>query len=200
MTIKQSEQMFRDSAYQDPGNARQQAARGTYDPAYLNYTLGKLMIRKLRDGLARQAVRRRRIRARTGRNSTTSSSPTAVRRFRSCAGRCWARAGRSSEAAFLERERHPGRPEEGPVPAVSAGPSARCRVPAGDQGRARPDRDRPAGLPRILEFRGQEGLLGHRHLLEGEAAQRHQWLPGGLRRALHVRATSCSATARRKAA
>ena len=25
------------------------AARGTYDPAYLNYTLGKLMIRKLRD-------------------------------------------------------------------------------------------------------------------------------------------------------
>ena len=29
--------------------ARQQAARGTYDPAYLNYTLGKLMIRKLRD-------------------------------------------------------------------------------------------------------------------------------------------------------
>ena len=26
-----------------------QAARGTYDPAYLSYTLGKLMIRKLRD-------------------------------------------------------------------------------------------------------------------------------------------------------
>jgi uncharacterized protein (DUF885 family) len=25
------------------------AARGTYDPAYLNYTLGKLMILKLRD-------------------------------------------------------------------------------------------------------------------------------------------------------
>ena len=35
--------------YQDEGNARQQAARGTYDPAYLNYTMGKLMIRKLRD-------------------------------------------------------------------------------------------------------------------------------------------------------
>jgi hypothetical protein len=32
----------------DPGTARQQAQRGTYDPAYLNYTLGKLMIRKLR--------------------------------------------------------------------------------------------------------------------------------------------------------
>jgi hypothetical protein len=49
MTVEQSEQMFRQSAFQDPGNARQQAARGTFDPAYLNYTLGKLMIRKLRD-------------------------------------------------------------------------------------------------------------------------------------------------------
>ena len=48
MTVQQSEQMFREQAYQDPGNARQQAARGTYDPAYLNYTMGKLMIRKLR--------------------------------------------------------------------------------------------------------------------------------------------------------
>jgi uncharacterized protein (DUF885 family) len=49
MTVEQSEQMFLQSAFQDPGNARQQAARGTFDPAYLNYTLGKLMIRKLRD-------------------------------------------------------------------------------------------------------------------------------------------------------
>jgi uncharacterized protein DUF885 len=48
MTEAQSEKMFREQAFQDPGNARQQAARGTYDPAYLNYTLGKLMIRKLR--------------------------------------------------------------------------------------------------------------------------------------------------------
>ena len=49
MTQEQSETMFREQCYQDAGNARQQAARGTYDPAYLNYTLGKLMIRKLRD-------------------------------------------------------------------------------------------------------------------------------------------------------
>jgi uncharacterized protein (DUF885 family) len=48
MTVADCERMFREKAYQDPGNARQQAARGTYDPAYLNYTLGKLMIRKLR--------------------------------------------------------------------------------------------------------------------------------------------------------
>lgn len=49
MTVQESEKMFREQAFQDPGNARQQAARGTFDPAYLNYTLGKLMIRKLRD-------------------------------------------------------------------------------------------------------------------------------------------------------
>jgi uncharacterized protein (DUF885 family) len=48
MTEAQSEKMFREQAFQDPGNAKQQAARGTYDPAYLNYTLGKLMLRKLR--------------------------------------------------------------------------------------------------------------------------------------------------------
>ena len=49
MTVAQCEQMFKEKAFQDAGNARQQAARGTYDPAYLNYTMGKLMIRKLRD-------------------------------------------------------------------------------------------------------------------------------------------------------
>lgn len=49
MTQDQSRQLFLKECYQDEGNARQQAARGTYDPAYLNYTMGKLMIRKLRD-------------------------------------------------------------------------------------------------------------------------------------------------------
>ncbi len=48
MTQEQSFRMFVDECYQDEGNAKQQAARGTYDPAYLNYTMGKLMIRKLR--------------------------------------------------------------------------------------------------------------------------------------------------------
>ncbi len=48
MTVADSEQMFREEAFTDVGTARQQAARGTYDPAYLNYTMGKLMIRKLR--------------------------------------------------------------------------------------------------------------------------------------------------------
>jgi uncharacterized protein (DUF885 family) len=49
MSVAACERMFRELAYQDAANARQQAARGTFDPAYLNYTLGKLMIRKLRE-------------------------------------------------------------------------------------------------------------------------------------------------------
>jgi hypothetical protein len=56
MSQAESEKMFREQAYQDPGNARQQAARGTYDPAYLNYTLGKLMIRKLREDWVTQQL------------------------------------------------------------------------------------------------------------------------------------------------
>ena len=49
MTQEQSRKMFVEQCYQDEGNAKQQSARGTYDPAYLNYTMGKLLIRKLRD-------------------------------------------------------------------------------------------------------------------------------------------------------
>ena len=52
LTQAQSFDLFKSQCYQDDGNARQQAARGTYDPAYLNYTMGKLMIRKLRDDWA----------------------------------------------------------------------------------------------------------------------------------------------------
>lgn len=49
MTVEESEKMFREEGYQDAGTARQQAVRGTFDPAYLNYTMGKLMIKKLRE-------------------------------------------------------------------------------------------------------------------------------------------------------
>jgi len=49
MSLADSEKMFREQAFADAGNARQQALRGTYDPGYLAYTLGKLMIRKLRN-------------------------------------------------------------------------------------------------------------------------------------------------------
>jgi uncharacterized protein (DUF885 family) len=49
MSLEKAEALFRKKAFQDPANARQQAARGAFDPGYLNYTVGKLMIRDLRD-------------------------------------------------------------------------------------------------------------------------------------------------------
>jgi len=48
MTVEQATKLFEDKAFVDPGNARQQAVRGTFDPMYLAYTLGKVMIRNLR--------------------------------------------------------------------------------------------------------------------------------------------------------
>lgn len=49
MTVEQSTKLFTTKAFTGKREAMQQAARGTFDPGYLNYTLGKLMIRKLRD-------------------------------------------------------------------------------------------------------------------------------------------------------
>jgi hypothetical protein len=49
MTVEESKKMFIEQGLQDEGNAEQQANRGTFDPAYLNYTMGKLLIRKLRE-------------------------------------------------------------------------------------------------------------------------------------------------------
>lgn len=49
MSVEQATQLFSDKGFVDPGNARQQAVRGTFDPMFLSYTLGKLMIRKLHD-------------------------------------------------------------------------------------------------------------------------------------------------------
>jgi uncharacterized protein (DUF885 family) len=55
MSLADADRMFRERAFLDAGTARQQAARGTYDSQYLKYTLGKLMIRKLRaDWVAQQ--------------------------------------------------------------------------------------------------------------------------------------------------
>ena len=49
MTVAESKKMFIEQGLQDEGSADQQSARGTFDPAYLNYTMGKLMIKKLRE-------------------------------------------------------------------------------------------------------------------------------------------------------
>ncbi len=49
MTVDQATQFFMDHAYMEELPARREALRGTFDPGYLNYTPGKLMILKLRE-------------------------------------------------------------------------------------------------------------------------------------------------------
>jgi uncharacterized protein (DUF885 family) len=49
MTIDQATKFFQDNCYYEEKPARAEAMRGTFDPAYFNYTLGKLQILKLRD-------------------------------------------------------------------------------------------------------------------------------------------------------
>jgi uncharacterized protein (DUF885 family) len=48
MTVEQADKLFQEQCFIDPGNAIQQAYRGTFDPGYLSYTLGKLEILDLR--------------------------------------------------------------------------------------------------------------------------------------------------------
>jgi uncharacterized protein (DUF885 family) len=47
MSIEQATQFFRDNCYYEEKPARAEAMRGTVDPGYLNYSLGKLQILKL---------------------------------------------------------------------------------------------------------------------------------------------------------
>ena len=54
MTVDEATRFFMDHAYMEELPARREALRGTFDPGYLNYTLGKLMILKLRDDYRRE--------------------------------------------------------------------------------------------------------------------------------------------------
>lgn len=54
MTVDEATKFFKDNCYYEEKPARQEAIRGTYDPGYLYYTLGKLMILKLRDDYKKQ--------------------------------------------------------------------------------------------------------------------------------------------------
>jgi len=49
MSIEEATKFFQENCYYEEKPARQEATRGTFDPGYLNYTLGKLEILKLRD-------------------------------------------------------------------------------------------------------------------------------------------------------
>ncbi len=49
MSLDEATKFFQDNCYYEEKPARSEAMRGTFDPGYLNYTLGKLQILKLRD-------------------------------------------------------------------------------------------------------------------------------------------------------
>ena len=48
MSVEQGVRYFRDEAFMEEGSARREAERGAFDPTYLVYTVGKLMLLKLR--------------------------------------------------------------------------------------------------------------------------------------------------------
>jgi uncharacterized protein (DUF885 family) len=48
MSVEQGMRMFRDEAFMEEATARREAERGTFDATYLVYTIGKLMLLKLR--------------------------------------------------------------------------------------------------------------------------------------------------------
>src|SRR5262249_31732404 len=49
MTVEEGSKLFVDKAFMEPANAYEEARRGTFNPTYLYYTLGKIEIQKLRD-------------------------------------------------------------------------------------------------------------------------------------------------------
>jgi uncharacterized protein (DUF885 family) len=48
MSVEEATKFFHDNCYYGEKPAHAEAMRGTFDPGYANYTLGKLMILKLR--------------------------------------------------------------------------------------------------------------------------------------------------------
>ena len=48
MSVEQGMRFFRDEAFMEEASARREAERGTFDPTYLVYSVGKLMLLKLR--------------------------------------------------------------------------------------------------------------------------------------------------------
>jgi uncharacterized protein (DUF885 family) len=55
MSVEQGMRFFRDEAYMEEASARREAERGTFDPTYLVYSVGKLMLLKLRRDYKQQA-------------------------------------------------------------------------------------------------------------------------------------------------
>jgi uncharacterized protein (DUF885 family) len=54
MSVEQGVRFFRDEAFMEESSARREAERGTFDPTYLVYSVGKLMLLKLRQDCKQQ--------------------------------------------------------------------------------------------------------------------------------------------------
>jgi len=54
MSVEQGVRFFREEAYMEEASARREAERGTFDPTYLVYSVGKLAMLKLRNDLKQQ--------------------------------------------------------------------------------------------------------------------------------------------------
>ncbi len=54
MSVEQGVRFFRDEAYMEEASARREAERGTFDPTYLVYSVGKLGLLKLRNDVKQQ--------------------------------------------------------------------------------------------------------------------------------------------------
>ena len=54
LSVEQGVRYFRDEAFMEEGSARREAERGAFDPTYLVYSVGKLMLLKLRQDYKQQ--------------------------------------------------------------------------------------------------------------------------------------------------
>src|SRR4029077_15527355 len=54
LSVEQGVRMFREEAYMEEARARREAERGTFDPTYLVYSAGKMMLLKLRQDYKQQ--------------------------------------------------------------------------------------------------------------------------------------------------
>ena len=54
MTVEEAKELFKEKAFLSEESAKMEAMRGTVDPMYLNYTLGKLFIKKLKSDVKKE--------------------------------------------------------------------------------------------------------------------------------------------------
>ncbi len=85
-SVEQGVRFFRDEAFLEEATARREAERGTFDPTYLVYAAGKMMLLKLRRDWQQQKGGKPSLRAlsrrvsRAGRRAVLGASPAVARR------------------------------------------------------------------------------------------------------------------------